>query len=103
MKAIIKVAGKQYIVKEGDTITVEKNLETAVGKKVEINEVLAVGSDNLKFGSPFVKGAKVIGEVLKKGKDEKVTVFKFKKRKRYHRTRGHRQEITEVKITKIEQ
>lgn len=103
MKAIIKIAGKQYIVKEADTITIEKDLDAAVGEKVEINEVLAVGLGNLKFGNPFVKGAKVTGEVLKKCKDEKVVVFKFKKRKRYHRTRGHRQDITEIKIVKIEQ
>jgi large subunit ribosomal protein L21 len=78
-------------------------LDAAVGEKVEINEVLAVGLDNMKFGNPLVKGAKVIGEVLKKCKDDKVVVFKFKKRKRYHRTRGHRQDITEIKILKIEQ
>ncbi len=103
MKAIIKIAGKQYIVKEGDTITVEKSLDAGVGGKVEITEVLAVGQSDMKFGNPFVKGAKVTCEVLSKGKDDKVTVFKFKKRKRYHRTRGHRQDISEIKILKIEQ
>jgi large subunit ribosomal protein L21 len=103
MKAIIKIAGKQYIVKEGDAITLEKHLDADIGGKVEITEILAVGKDDLKFGNPFVKGAKVIGEVLKKDKDDKVIVFKFKKRKRYHRTRGHRQDITEIKILKIEQ
>ncbi len=103
MKAIIKIAGKQYIVKEADTITVEKDLEADVGGSIEITKVLAVGLDNMKFGNPFVKGAKVTGEVLKKYKGNKVVVFKFKKRKRYHRTRGHRQDISEIKILKIEQ
>jgi len=101
MKAIVKIAGKQYIVKEGDVITVEKHLDSGVGGKVEITEVLAVGLDDMKFGEPFVKGAKVTCEVLDKGKGDKVTVFKFKKRKRYHRTRGHRQDITKIKVLKI--
>ena len=103
MKAIIKIAGKQYVVKEGDSITVDKSVDADVGGKMEITDVLAVGLDNMKFGNPFVKGAKVTCEVLDKGKDDKVVVFKFKKRKRYHRTRGHRQDITEIKILKIEQ
>ena len=102
MKAIIKIAGKQYIVKEGDVITIDKDLETAVGGKIEIKEVLAIGEDKFKFGNPLLKDAKVTGEILQKKKDDKVVVFKFKKRKRYHRTRGHRQEITEIKILTIE-
>lgn len=103
MKAIVKIAGKQYIVKEGDVIVIEKDIDTAVGGKVEFKDVLAIGKDKLKFGNPLVKDARIIGEVLQRKKDEKVVVFKFKKRKRYHRTRGHRQEITEVKIVKIQQ
>jgi large subunit ribosomal protein L21 len=103
MKAIIKVAGKQYIVKEGDVIKVDKQVSADVGKKLEIGEVLAVGLDEMKFGNPLVKGAKVTCEVLSKGKDDKVTAFKFKKRKRYHRTKGHRQPISEMKVVKIEQ
>ena len=103
MRAIIKTAGKQYIVKEGDTITIDKDLDTPVGEKVEFKEILAVGEDKLKFGSPLVENAKVTGEVIKREKGEKVIVYKFKKRKRYHRKKGHRQEITEIKIIKIEQ
>lgn len=112
MKAVVKIAGKQYFVKEGDVITIEKNLDTSVGGKIEFKEVLAVGparqdsaggKEKLKFGSPLVKNAKVTGEIVQKEKNEKVVVFKFKKRKRYHRRRGHRQEITKIKITKIEQ
>ncbi len=103
MRAIIKMAGKQYIVKEGDTITIDKDLDTPVGEKVEFKEILAVGEDKLKFGSPLIENAKVTGEVIKREKGEKVIIYKFKKRKRYHRKKGHRQEITEIKITKIEQ
>ena len=84
MKAIVKIAGKQYIVKEGDIITIDKDLDVAVGGKVEFKEVLAIGEDKFKFGEPLVKDAKVTGEILQRKKDDKVVVFKFKKRKRYH-------------------
>ncbi len=106
------MAGKQYIVKEGDIITIDKDLDTPVGEKVEFNEILAIGparqdlaggEDKLKFGNPLVENVKVIGEVLQRKKGDKVIVYKFKKRKRYHRKKGHRQEITEIKIIKIEQ
>ena len=102
MRAIIKSAGKQYLVKEGDTITIDKWLDSSDEKKIEFGEVLAIGEEELQFGSPFVKGAKVIGEIVEKKRGEKVVIFKFKKRKRYHRKKGHRQPITKVKITKIE-
>lgn len=103
MKAIIKMAGKQYIVKEGDIITIDKDLDTSIGEKVEFKEILAIGKDKLKFGNPLVENAKVTGEVLERKKGDKIIVFKFKKRKRYHRKKGHRQLLTEIKIIKIEQ
>ena len=103
MRAIIKIAGKQYVVKEGDIITIDKDVDISIGGKVEVKDVLAIGENELKFGNPLVKDAKVTGEVLKREKGEKIVVFKFKKRKRYHRRKGHRQETTEIKIVKIEQ
>ena len=103
MRAIIKVAGKQYIVKEEDIITIDEDLDTPVGGKVEFKEILAIGEDKLKFGSPLVENAKVTGEVLEKKKADKIIIFKFKKRKRYHRKQGHRQQLTAVKIIKIEE
>lgn len=101
MRAIIKTAGKQYLVKEGDTIELNKSLDAPVGEKVEFKEVLAIGDDELKFGSPLVDKAKVTGKITKKDKEDKVTVYKFKRRKRYHKKTGHRQPLTEVKIIKI--
>lgn len=101
--AIIKTGGKQYLVKEGDLLTVEK-LPTQKGGKFSFDQVLLVGDDQgdtLKIGQPTVAGAKVEAEVLDQTKAKKVHVIKFKSKVRYHRHRGHRQQITKVKITKI--
>ncbi|HIE43580.1 MAG TPA: 50S ribosomal protein L21 [Candidatus Omnitrophica bacterium] len=103
MKAIIQTAGKQYLVKEGDTISIDKSFSPQAGETIEFKEILAIGEEGeLQFGNPLVKGAKITGEIVKKGKAEKVIVYKFKRRKRYHRKKGHRQPLTEIKITKIE-
>ncbi|MDR1101030.1 MAG: 50S ribosomal protein L21 [Clostridiales bacterium] len=101
MTAIIKTGGKQYSVSTGDIITIEK-LFLEAGQSVEFNEVLATyegGSMNV--GAPFLDGVKVIGKVLKNGRGRKITVFKYKPKKGYHRTKGHRQAFTEVKIESI--
>jgi large subunit ribosomal protein L21 len=99
--AIIKTGGKQYRVQQGDTVYVER-LETPVGEKVTIDQVLMVGGDEgTKFGSPLVKAA-VTATVLEHGRDHKIRVFKYKKRKHYRRTKGHRQSYTAVKIDAIE-
>lgn len=68
---------------------------------VTFNEVLAIDGDQPKFGKPLVSGAKVEAEILGQRKDDKLIVFKFKRRKRYRRKAGHRQRVTEVKITSI--
>jgi large subunit ribosomal protein L21 len=102
MKAIIKAAGKQYLVKEGDIITVDMDLGTEIDKKIEFKEILAVGDNEMQFGNPFVDKAKVTGQIIERKKGDKVLVFKFKRRKRYHRKKGHRQPLNEVKIIKIE-
>lgn len=98
--AIIKTGGKQYSVSEGDVLRVAK-LAGNPGENVAFEEVLMVGGDQPKFGKPTVSGAKVEGQIVSHGRGEKLIVFKFKRRKKYHRKNGHRQDYTEVKITGI--
>jgi large subunit ribosomal protein L21 len=98
--AVIRTGGKQYRVNEGDTIAVAK-LAGDPGAKVEFGEVLLLGGDTAKVGKPTVAGAKVSGEIVAQELDEKITIFKFKRRKKYRRKKGHRQELTSVKITGI--
>ena len=101
MIAVIKTGGKQYLVKKGDKIKVE-TLEGEIGDKIEFSEVLFLGSDKeVKVGTPFLKDAKVEGKILKQGKRKKVTGVKHKAKKRYKVKFGHRQNFTEVEITKI--
>jgi len=101
MLAIIKTGGKQYKVKVGDKIKVEK-LEGAEGSKITFEEVLFLGDEkSVKVGAPVVKGAKVEGKILKTAKQKKVTGIKHKAKKRYLVKFGHRQTMTEVEITKI--
>ncbi len=101
MYAIIRTGGKQYRVAEGDTIYVER-LEAPVGEKVTLGEVLLVGSDKeTRVGAPLIAKASVAATVLDLGRDHKVRVFKYKKRKHYRRTRGHRQSYTALRIDSI--
>ncbi len=102
MYAIVATGGKQYRVKEGDVILVEK-LNAAEGETVEVKEVLAVGQEgDLKVGSPTVEGAKVVLKVLSQTKGNKVIVFKYKPKKNYRKKTGHRQPLTKVVVEKIE-
>lgn len=96
MFAVIETGGKQYIVKEGDILRIEKLSDDK--KDIEFDKVLMV--DN-KVGTPYIKGAKVKAALLKNAKAKKVIVFKFKKRKGYSKKQGHRQSFSEVKITQI--
>jgi large subunit ribosomal protein L21 len=99
--AIVRTGGKQYRVEAGSTIYVER-LEAPVGLKVTFEEVLLVGGEGeARVGSPNVDKASVVGTVLDQGRDRKVRVFKFKKRKHYRRTRGHRQSFTALRIDAI--
>ena len=101
MFAVIKTGGKQYRVQEGDELKIEK-LDIDEGKKVTFDQVLLVEDDGQALiGTPLVEKASVEAVVLKNFKDKKVIVFKKKRRKQYKRTRGHRQELTSVKIEKI--
>jgi large subunit ribosomal protein L21 len=101
MLAIIKTGGKQYKVKVGDKIKIEK-LAGEEGEKVTFSEVLFWGNGSeIKVGKPLIKGAKVEGTILKTAKDKKVVGIKHKAKKRYKVKFGHRQILTEVEITKI--
>jgi large subunit ribosomal protein L21 len=97
MYAIFVTGGKQYRVQEGDSIYVEK-LEAEVGEEVTFDQVLLADK---KVGTPLVKGAKVVAKVLKHGKQKKVLVFKYKAKKKYRRTQGHRQPYTKIVIKSI--
>jgi large subunit ribosomal protein L21 len=98
--AVIKTGGKQYRVAAGDTLSVEK-LEGEVGSAVTFNEVLLVGAGgDIKVGGD-VKSASVTVEILDQFKGPKVIAYRYKRRKGYHRTVGHRQRMTKVKVTGI--
>ena len=102
MLAVIKTGGKQYKVREGETLTIEKVIQ-APGEALGL-EVLLVGDEdgkNTRLGTPTVAGAKVEGRVIEHGKGEKVSIFKFKPKVRYRRHTGHRQLYSKVKIEKI--
>ncbi len=101
MYAIIEACGKQYKVSEGDVVFFEK-LDTEEGKKVTFKDVVLVSDDKkVQVGNPYVKGVKVEGKVVSHGKGKKILVFKYKAKKNYKRTRGHRQPYTKVEITAI--
>ncbi|MEQ8818543.1 MAG: 50S ribosomal protein L21 [Thalassobaculum sp.] len=101
MFAVVKTGGKQYKVASGDVIKVEK-LEAEAGATVELDQVLMVGGDgNVTVGAPMVAGAKVAFEVLEQTKGPKVIIFKKRRRKNSRRTRGHRQQITVLRVTGI--
>ncbi len=102
MYAIVKSGGKQYRVEAGDTIYVER-LTAAVGETVTLDEVLLVcGDGETRIGAPRVEKAAVLGTVVDQGRDRKVRVFKYKKRKHYRRTRGHRQSFTALRIDTVQ-
>lgn len=101
MYAVIETGGKQYRVSPGQVIEVEK-IAGEVGSAVEFDKVLAVSSDSgMLLVGEDVKGAKVTGSISAHGKTDKILVFKFKRKKQYKRTIGHRQSQTTVKIDEI--
>jgi len=98
MLAVIKTGGKQYLVKPGDKIKIEK---VDNDKEITFDQVLLLEKNKkIEIGKPFIKGAKIKGKVLKQGKDKKVVVFKYKPKKRYSKKTGHRQPYTLVEIIK---
>ena len=112
MFAVIKTGGKQYLVSPGDKIKTDPpaSLREALragkieGKEIIFSDVLLLAYRNQKveIGNPKVKGAKVVGKILRQGKGKKVIVFKYKPKTRYKVKKGHRQTFTEVEILKIE-
>jgi len=99
--AVIKTGGKQYKVSEGDSLKVEK-LEGDAGADVTLEEVLFVGGKGSpSIGAPRVDGATVVAQIVRQAKARKVLVYKKKRRKGYEKKFGHRQQYTELKITKI--
>ena len=101
MYAVIKTGGKQYRVKSGEQLRVEL-LPADVGAAISFDQVLMVGEgEQVRVGAPLVTGAKVQATVLAHGRDEKVKIFKLRRRKHYAKTQGHRQSYTEVRIDDI--
>ena len=100
MYAIIKTGGKQYKAEPGRFIDVEK-LDAEVGAEVSFEALMVVDGDDVKVVSPVVDGVKVVGKVLAQDKAKKIIVYKYKAKKDYHRTQGHRQPYTRVEITSI--
>jgi large subunit ribosomal protein L21 len=102
MYAVIQTGGKQYTVKPGDDLSVEK-LEGAVGDEVHFDNVLLVSKeDKLTVGRPVLENAKVIARIIRQGRGPKIVVFKYKRRKRYRKKQGHRQDFTGIRIVEIE-
>lgn len=101
MYAVIETGGKQQRVEEGAVIYVEK-LEAEAGDTVTLDRVLMLGGESLTIGNPYVDGASVEAKVVKQGKQKKITVFKFKAKKKYRRKQGHRQPYTKLEITNIQ-
>ena len=97
--AVFKSGGKQFVVKEGQTVRVP-SVKAEAGSSLEIPALLT-SSDNTSVGAPVVDGAKVSATVLDHGRDQKMIVFKKKRRKHYKRTRGHRQGFTTLRIDSI--
>ena len=101
MYAVIATGGKQYRVSDGAVLRVEK-LDAEEGASVEFDQVLLVGDgDKVSIGKPYIEGGKVQAVVMAQGKARKVEIVKFRRRQNYRRTKGHRQQFTQVKITGI--
>ncbi|OGT63444.1 MAG: 50S ribosomal protein L21 [Gammaproteobacteria bacterium RIFCSPHIGHO2_12_FULL_45_12] len=101
MYAVIVSGGKQYRVEEGDTLKLE-SLPDEVGAQINFDKVLMVGEgDKVQFGKPFLAGCVVAANVVAQGRHKKIEIIKFRRRKHHMKWQGHRQNFTEVEITKI--
>jgi len=102
MYAVIKTGGKQYRVTQGDDVKIEK-LEGEVGDSVTFDRVLLTSDgEQVQVGQPYLENSKVVGRIIRQGKNKKIVVFKYKRRKGYRRKQGHRQHFTLVSIESIE-
>jgi len=98
MYAVIKSGGKQYRVEPGDVIRIEK-IDGNIGESIVFKDVLLLSNGGqLKVGKPYLEGVEVRGTILAQGRGEKIIVFKFRRRKRYRKKRGHRQYLTAIRI-----
>ena len=100
MFAVIETGGKQYLVKTGDALKVEK-LKVEAGKEAVFDKVLLTADDNganVKIGNPYLSGVSIAADVVEHGRNEKIRVVKFKNKIRYKRVIGHKQHFTKVKI-----
>ena len=101
MYAVFLSGGKQHRVAEGQTLRLEL-LDVEAGSSIEFNEVLMVANgENIEVGAPYLEGKKITAEVVSHGRADKVKILKFRRRKHSRKQMGHRQWVTEVKITKI--
>ncbi len=99
--AIIETGSKQYLVKDGDVISVEL-LKESEGKGTKVtfeNVLLTADGAEVKVGTPLIKGAKVTGEVIEDGREDKITVIRYRQKSRYYKKKGHRQPYTKVKVS----
>jgi large subunit ribosomal protein L21 len=102
MYAVISTGGKQYKLNQGDTVDIER-IDGEAGEKVTFDRVLCLGEEeNIEIGTPLLEGARVSATIVEQIKGEKITIFKFKRRKMYRRKKGHRQQYTRVLIDTIE-
>lgn len=102
MIAVIQTGGKQYKVQPGDQLIIGK-LDLDVGANVEFDNVLMIeNGDDIKIGTPLISGAKVTAEIMEQGRDKKINILKFRRRKHHMKHMGHRQYITTVKIKEIQ-
>ncbi len=98
--AVIKQGGKQYLVKEGDKIRVEK-INALEGEEILFDKVLLVSGKDVKIGMPFLENVKVSARILKNGRAKKIIIFHYHSKTRYKKKAGHRQPFTEIEILKI--
>ena len=100
--AVVRSGGKQVRVAPGDALWVER-LPGGIGEQVELSPVLLVGGEGAtRIGTPALAGTRVIATITGQGRGEKLTVFKYKRRKRYRRKQGHRQDYTQIRVERIE-
>lgn len=98
--AVVKTGGKQYLVKEGDRLKIEK-ISANEGDSFDFDDVLLIADNGVKIGAPKIEDAKVTAKVLKQGRGRKVIVFHYRSKTRYKKKAGHRQHFTEVEIKEI--
>jgi len=101
MYAVFKTGGKQYRVAPGDVVKLEK-LPGKIGDSISFDKVLMTSDgDNVNLGNPYLEDSRVMGRIARHGKDRKIVVFKYKRRKGYRRKQGHRQNFTLIKVEDI--